>query len=81
MNHTLVDLVELEKLAQNTTYGASPYSSLEFEIHLMRRVEGAIISALAPSFLFVLIAYIPFFISPDVLVVRTSIIMFMLLTM
>ena len=47
----------------------------------MRRVEGAIISALAPSFLFVLIAYIPFFISPDVLVVRTSIIMFMLLTM
>ena len=58
-----------------------PYSNLEFEIHLMRRVEGAIISALVPSFLFVLIAYISFFIPHEVLVVRTSIVMFMLLTM
>merc|ERR1719209_2351051 len=57
------------------------YSNLRFELHLIRRVEGACISALVPSFLFVIISYLALFVPHDVLVVRASICMFMLLTM
>ena len=60
---------------------AADYSSLEFEIHLARRLEGAIISAIAPSFLFVIIAYLSLYIPHETLVVRVTINMFMLLDM
>ena len=48
---------------------------------LLRRVRGAIISVLAPAFLFAAISYLSFFPPPDALVVRVSICMFMLLAM
>ena len=46
-----------------------------------RRVEGAVISAIVPSFLFVLIAYLSLYIPHQTLVVRVTINMFMLLDM
>ena len=60
---------------------AANYSYVEFEIHLTRRLEGAIISAIAPSFLFVIIAYLSLYIPHETLVVRVTINMFMLLDM
>ena len=60
---------------------AANYSYVEFEIHLARRLEGAIISAIAPSFLFVIIAYLSLYIPHETLVVRVTINMFMLLDM
>ena len=55
--------------------------NLSLNLNLIRRVEGACISALVPSFLFVIISYLALFVPHDVLVVRASICMFMLLTM
>ena len=72
-------------IPQNTDYKESDYdakySNLRFELHLIRRVEGALISAVVPSFLFVAISYLALFVPHDVLVVRVSVCMFMLLTM
>ena len=44
-------------------------------------MEGAVISAIVPSFLFVLIAYLSLYIPHQTLVVRVTINMFMLLDM
>ena len=60
---------------------ATNYTNLRFELHLARRVQGTIISTLIPAFLFVAISYLSFFISNDVLGVRASICLFMLLNM
>ena len=68
------------KSLANPGYAAN-YSYVEFEIHLARRLEGAIISAIAPSFLFVIIAYLSLYIPHETLVVRVTINMFMLLDM
>ena len=57
------------------------YTNLRFELHLARRVQGTIISTLVPAFLYVAISYLSFFISNDVLGVRASICLFMLLNM
>ena len=57
------------------------YTNLRFELHLARRVQATIISTLVPAFLYVAISYLSFFISNDVLGVRASICMFMLLNM
>ena len=68
------------KSLANPGYAAN-YSYVEFEIHLARRLEGAIISAIAPSFLFVIIAYLSLYIPHETLVVRVTINMFILLDM
>ena len=57
------------------------YSNLRFKLHLIRRVESALTSAIVPSFLFVIISYLALYVPHDALVVRVSICMFMLLTM
>ena len=56
-------------------------SNLRFGLHLIRRIQGALISAIVPSFLFVIISYLALYVPHDALVVRVSICMFMLLTM
>ena len=57
------------------------FFNFSFFLSFFRRVEGAVISAIVPSFLFVLIAYLSLYIPHQTLVVRVTINMFMLLDM
>ena len=78
-------LGSLKEIVQVPDFEASKYDikrpNIQFEVHLARRVEATLFSALTPAFLFVAISYLSFFVPQEILVVRTSICMFMLLTM
>ena len=58
---------------------ATTYPNIKFQLILARRVEGSIISTLVPSFLFLAIAYLAFFIPKDSMAVRLDMLLFMLL--
>ena len=58
---------------------ATTYPNIKFQLILARRVEGSIISTLVPSFLFLAIAYLAFFIPKDAMAVRLDMLLFMLL--
>ena len=77
-------LGSLKEIVQVPDFEASKYDikrpNIQFEVHLARRVEATLFSALTPAFLFVAISYLSFFVPQEILVVRTSICMFMLLT-
>ena len=60
---------------------ATTYPNIKFQLILARRVEGSIISTLVPSFLFLAIAYLAFFIPKDAMAVRLTMLLFMLLNM
>ena len=58
---------------------ATTYPNIKFQLILARRVEGSIISTLVPSFLFLAIAYLAFFIPKNAMAVRLTMLLFMLL--
>ena len=58
---------------------ATTYPNIKFQLILARRVEGSIISTLVPSFLFLAIAYLAFFIPKDAMATRLEMLLFMLL--
>ena len=58
---------------------ATTYPNIKFQLILARRVEGSIISTLVPSFLFLAIAYLAFFIPKNAMSVRLT--MYMLLVL
>ena len=57
------------------------YPNIRFVLLLARYAEATIFSTLIPSFLFVGIAYLAFFLPTDSLPIRVTMLLFMLLNM